>query len=150
VCKIASENLTARDDGRRDFAHAVDRGDRLLPESAWMWPSLCRHSVNREADGVRKIAHDARAKSQHLAGRFCTPYDAGRVLPLGTSRNGSEGGGRPSILAMDLAPAAALGPIGSRNPDWTIVILPMASFAALTKVKLSSTAEVLKVFHQPL
>ena len=50
---------------------------------------------------------------------------------------------------MDLAPAAALGPIEVVTPIGLLVILPMASFAALTKVKLSSTAEVLEVFHQP-
>ena len=63
---------------------------------------------------------------------------------------GSEGGGRPSILAM----------VWLRPPPWVqsevvtpiglSVILPMASLATLTKVKLSSTAEVLEVFHQPL
>ena len=63
---------------------------------------------------------------------------------------GSKGGGRPSILAMDLAPAAALGPIRSRNPNWTVGPFADGKFGRLTKVKLSSTAEVLEVFHQPL
>jgi hypothetical protein len=50
---------------------------------------------------------------------------------------GSEGGGRPSILAMDLASAAALGPIRSRNPQ-------------LDYWFGRSAAKVLEVFHQPL
>src|SRR6516164_5149701 len=36
------------------------------------------------------------------------------------------------------------------TPIGLLIILPMASLAALTKVKFSSTAEVLEVFHQPL
>jgi hypothetical protein len=41
------------------------------------------HAVcSLQLDSVRKIAPDARVKSKHLAGRFCTPYGACRVLPL--------------------------------------------------------------------
>ena len=51
-----------------------------------------------------------------------------------------KGGGRPSILALDLAPAAALGPIRSGKqvvtPIGLLAILPIASLAALIKVKL--------------
>jgi hypothetical protein len=63
---------------------------------------------------------------------------------------GSEGGGRPSILAMVLAPAAAFGPIRSRNPNWTDGHFADSKFGHLEKGKLNSTAEVLEVFHEPL
>jgi hypothetical protein len=53
--------------------------------------------------------------------------------------NAGEGGGRPSILALDLAPAAALGPIRSGKrvvtPIGLSIILPIASLVALIKVK---------------
>ena len=57
---------------------------------------------------------------------------------------GSKGGGRPSILAMDLAPAAAW--VQSEvvtTPNWTIGHFADASFGG-------SAPEVLEVFHQPL
>jgi hypothetical protein len=59
---------------------------------------------------------------------------------------GSKGGGRPSILAMDLASAAALGPIRGRTPIGLLVILLMASVWPPRR----STAEVFEVFHQLL
>jgi hypothetical protein len=49
-----------------------------------------------------------------------------------------------------LAPAAAWVQSEGVTSNWTIGHFAHASLAVLTKVKLSSTAEVLKVFHQPL
>ena len=81
------------------MAASLANGGQLLPRDlAQRYSAL--HSPGREADSVRKIAHDARVKSQRLAGRFCTPYDACRILSFSANGLRWKQPSRPRIIGI--------------------------------------------------
>ena len=111
----------------------LDSCSQSGPPGSWR-TRIGNARLDKFGAGNRQATGPPLGRTQH-----CPTHDATFDGEPAVNASG-KGGGRPSILALDLAPAAALGPIRSGKqvvtPIGLLAILPIASLAALIKVKL--------------
>ena len=108
----------------------LDSCSQSGPPGSWR-TRIGNARLDKFGAGNRQATGPPLGRTQH-----CPAHDATFDGEPAVNASG-KGGGRPSILALDLAPAAALGPIRSRKqvvtPIGLLVILPIASLAGLDK-----------------